>query len=133
MDRRIGRKKEEFSLRAVASARELVGMQKACERVFIHDSVKEYIVSLVSATRRSPSIEIGASPRASLALMRLSRAHALIAQRDFVIPDDVQMFAREVLAHRIILKQELWYRRVSPLSVVSDIIDSVPVPKAESR
>jgi len=131
IDRRIQRKKEEFSLRTMVSARELVGMQRECERIFVHESIKEYIVNIVTKTRGNTSIEVGASPRASLALMRLGRAHAAYEARDFVIPDDVKMFASEVLSHRIILKQELWYRRVSPISVIGDLVESIPVPKAE--
>jgi len=130
IDRRIQRKKEEFNLRTMVSARELVGMQQACERIFVHESIKEYIVNIVTKTRGNTSIEIGASPRASLALMKLGRAHAAYEARDFVIPDDVKMFASEVLSHRIILKQELWYRRVSPISVIGDLVESIPVPKA---
>jgi MoxR-like ATPase len=131
IDRRIQRKKEEFSLRTMVSARELVGMQRECERIFVDESIKEYIVNIVTKTRGNTSIEVGASPRASLALMRLGRAHAAYEARDFVIPDDVKMFASEVLSHRIILKQELWYRRVSPISVIGDLVESIPVPKAE--
>jgi MoxR-like ATPase len=131
IDRRIQRKKEEFNLRTMVSTRELVGMQQACEHIFVHESIKEYIVDIVTKTRGNTSIEVGASPRASLALMRLGRAHAAYEARDFVIPDDVKMFASEVLSHRIILKQELWYRRVSPISVIGDLVESIPVPKAE--
>ena len=131
IDRRIARKKEEFSLRKVVSTKELLSMQRTCETIFVHDSIKEYIVNIVSSTRNNPSIEVGASPRASLALMRLGRAQAALGGRDFVIPDDVKMVASEVLSHRIILKQELWYRRISPTSVVEDLLESIPVPKAE--
>lgn len=114
LKRRIGRKKEEVDINQVSSAEEITEMQKAIEEVYISDAVLDYITEIVRATRENKrEIEVGASPRGSLALLRLSRAYAALEGRDYVIPDDVKKVAIPALSHRLILKRELWYTRVS--------------------
>jgi len=130
--RRMERKREEVEIRPVVGPEEVVEMQRAIEDVYISEPILDYIVNIVDATRKDKrNIEIGASPRGSLALMKLSRAYAAIEGRDYVIPDDVKAVAVPALSHRLILKRELWYTRVSPESVMEKILERVPVPKFE--
>ena len=97
------------------------------------ESVGRYIVALVGATRESASTAVGASPRGSLALLKLSRCRAAVAGRDFVTPDDVKSVAVPALAHRLMLKPELWVQRLSAEDVVRELLETVPTPAAEER
>ena len=106
-------------------------MQESVETVHVSESVQRYCVDLVGATRSSPSTAVGASPRGSLALLKLSRCKAALAGRDFVLPDDVKAVAVPALAHRIVLLPELWVQRVSAADVVSEVLASVPAPAPE--
>lgn len=132
LKRRIGRKKEEVDINQVSSSEEVIKMQKAIEEVYVSDAVLDYITEIVRATRENKKeIEVGASPRGSLALLRLSRAFAALDGRDYVIPDDVKRVAIPALSHRLILKRELWYTRVSQEMVVERMLEKIPVPKFE--
>jgi MoxR-like ATPase len=126
--RRLERHEDEAELRPVVDRDELVGMQQAAEHVQVSDAVGRYIVALVSATRDSPSVQVGASPRGTLAIMKLSRVKALLDGRDFVVPDDVKAVAVPALAHRLALRPELWVQRVQPEDVVRECMRAVPVP-----
>jgi MoxR-like ATPase len=106
-------------------------MQHALEQVHVSEQVGLYMVDLVAATRASTRVQVGASPRGTLALMRLSRGRAALAGRDFVTPDDVKSVAVAALAHRLTLRPELWVQRVSADDLVREALDSVPTPKAE--
>ncbi len=114
---------------AVLAPGEFRGLQTAVENVSITPALEGYIVDLVSATRADPRVEVGASPRGSLALAKLSRAKALLEGRDFVLPDDVKSLALPALAHRIVIKPEPWIRGLRGTTVVSEVIRKVPVPK----
>ncbi|CAD5245350.1 AAA family ATPase [Thermococcus camini] len=130
--RRMARKKEEPDVQTVLSAEEVVEMQRAIEEVYVSDAILEYITDIVTATREDKrEIEIGASPRGSLALLKLSRAYAALNGRDYVIPDDVKAVAVPALSHRLILKRELWYTKVSQESIMGKLLERVPVPKFE--
>jgi len=129
LKRRISRKSDYFTLNPVVSAEEVVEMQRAVEDVHIEDSVLEYIVDLVRATREASETEVGSSPRGSLALLKLSRALAAIKGRDYVIPDDVKRVAIPALAHRLILRREFWYTNVTQESIVGRLLETVEVPK----
>ncbi|ASJ09823.1 magnesium chelatase [Thermococcus sp. P6] len=130
--RRMARKKEDVDIRPVLTAEEVVEMQRAVEDVYVSDAILEYITDIVIATRENrKEIEVGASPRGSLALLRLSRAYAAIQGRDYVIPDDVKAVAVPALSHRLILRRELWYTKVGQESVMEKILERVPVPKFE--
>ncbi|WP_297476684.1 MoxR family ATPase [Thermococcus sp.] len=130
--RRIARKKEEADVHRILSAEEVVEMQRVIEDVYVSDAILEYITDIVTATREDKrEVEIGASPRGSLALLKLSRAYAAFEGRDYVIPDDVKAVAVPALSHRLILKRELWYTKVSPESIMEKILGKVPVPKFE--
>jgi MoxR-like ATPase len=125
------RKQDEVELDAVVDAPTLVAMQRAIEDVHIDESVTGYIVDVVAATRNSSRIEIGASPRGSLALYKLARCRAAFEGRDYVIPDDVKAVAVPALAHRLMLRPELWVQRVLPEQVVAEILDTVATPAPE--
>jgi MoxR-like ATPase len=86
---------------------------------------------LTAATRQHPQVQVGASPRGGLALYQLARAHAMVHERDFVLPDDVKAMATAALAHRLLLKPELWVRGVQAEQIVQDILDRTPVPKVD--
>ncbi len=132
LKRRIERKKEEVEINQITSAGEVVEMQRAIEDVYVSDAVLEYITEIVRATRENKKeIEVGASPRGSLALLKLSRAYAALEGRDYVIPDDVKKVAVPALSHRLILKRELWYTRVSQENVMERMLEKIPVPKFE--
>ncbi|ASJ08209.1 magnesium chelatase [Thermococcus siculi] len=130
--RRMARKKEEVDIRTILNAEEVVEMQRAIEDVYVSDAILEYITDIVTATREDKrEIDIGASPRGSLALLKLSRAYAALEGRDYVIPDDVKAVAVPALSHRLILKRELWYTKVSQESIMEKLLERVPVPKFE--
>ena len=100
--------------------------------VHVSESIGRYIVEVVAATRESPSVQVGASPRGTLALMKLSRVKALLDGRDFVVPDDIKAVAVPALAHRLALRPELWVQRVQAEDVVRECLNSVPVPTTTS-
>jgi MoxR-like ATPase len=127
--RRAARKDDEVSLTPVTDADEILEMRAAAETVVVDDELYAYIVDLVTKTRSHASVYVGASPRGSLALLKLSRAWAALQGRDFVIPDDIKRFAVPALAHRMILKPEFWSRHASTDAVVLSVVDSTTVPK----
>jgi len=129
--RRLERREDEAALTPVVDRDKLVGMQRAVEDVYVSDSIRRYIVALAGATRESPSVQVGASPRGTLALMKLGRVKAALDGRDFVVPDDVKAIAVPALAHRLALRPELWVQRVQPEDVVGECLNSVPVPAIE--
>jgi MoxR-like ATPase len=110
----------------------LLAMQAALEDVHVDDAIDEYIVDLVRATRVDDRVALGVSPRGALALQGIARAEAALHGRDFVTPDDVKAMAVPVLAHRIVLRPELWMARLSPVEVVEEILRRVPTPKVEA-
>jgi MoxR-like ATPase len=121
------------TLEQVIDVRELLDAQEKVKDVYVDPLVKEYIVSLVTATREHPDIYLGASPRGSLALYRTSRARAAILGRDYVIPDDVKALAMTTLAHRLIVSPSARIKEVDPRAVVEETLKSVPVPGARVR
>jgi len=116
------------TLQAVATSDDVEMLQMAVKDIYIDDLVKQYIVDLAKATRSHPSILLGASPRASLALYRTAQAKALISGRDYVLPDDVKALAEPVLAHRIIVGLTDSSRDRSGRDMVAQILESVSVP-----
>ncbi len=127
---RVARRHEEVVLEPVTDAAGVIEMQEAVEEVEVDRSVAEYCVALVGASRAHRDVLIGASPRGSLALMLSARAVAVLAGRDFVLPEDVKAVARAVLAHRITVKPELWMTDVSGVRVVDQILAATPTPSA---
>ena len=131
LSRRIERRGDEIQLEQIIDRATLLEMQASVELVHVDPSVGHYIVALAAATRESSSLAVGASPRGSLALLKLSRCRAALAARDFVTPDDVKAVAIPALAHRLVLKPELWVQRRSGEDVVREILETVPTPPAE--
>jgi MoxR-like ATPase len=128
---RGARRQERIDLQPVIDARQLQQLQAAVEQVHAGEAVERYIVSLTAATRHHPQVQVGVSPRGSLALYQLARAHAMAHERDFVLPDDVKAVAPAALAHRLLLKPELWVRGVQAEDIVRDLLERTPVPKAD--
>ncbi|MEJ7583117.1 MAG: MoxR family ATPase [Acidimicrobiales bacterium] len=128
LDRRITRRVDQVVLDPVVDRDELVAMQDALEVVHVADAVLRFVVAIVDATRRRERLQLGASPRGSLALMSAARGRAMIAGRDFVTPDDVKAMVVPCLAHRVSLRPDLWVRGVRPDQVVLECLESVPAP-----
>jgi MoxR-like ATPase len=133
LERRLERTSDEVALAAVATPADLLAMQRAIEDVHVAASVGRYMVELVGATRASPRVQVGASPRGTLALLKVSRAKAAMAGRDYVTPEDVKAVAVPALAHRLILRPELWVRRVRTEDVVAELLEQVPTPPPEAE
>jgi MoxR-like ATPase len=131
LGRRIERQTDEIVLDTVVDLETLLEMQEAVETVYVSESVQRYCVDIVAATRASRSTAVGASPRGSLALLKLARCRAALAGRDFVLPDDVKAIAVPALAHRIVLLPELWVQRVSSVDVIAEVLATVPAPAPE--
>jgi MoxR-like ATPase len=129
--RRLERRHDEVALEPVVDGPTLIELQRALEQVHVSDAIEGYIVDLVAATRASRRLAVGASPRGSLALLKLSRAKAAIDGRDFVVPEDVKAVAVQALAHRLTLRPELWVQRIRGEDVVAEALETVPTPPAE--
>jgi len=129
--RRLERGRDETELEPVVGGAELVELQEALEQVHVSEPIEGYLVDVVAATRQSQRLAVGASPRGSIALLKLSRAKAALAGRDFVTPEDVKAVAIPALAHRLTLRPELWVQRVRGEDVVAEALESVPTPPAE--
>jgi MoxR-like ATPase len=108
-------------------------MQQALEDVYVAESLGYYIVDVVRATRDAASVQVGASPRGTLAILKLARARAALDGRDFVVPDDVKAVAGPALAHRLSLRPELWVQQVRAEDVVAERLETVPTPAAEEQ
>jgi MoxR-like ATPase len=131
LERRLERATDEIRLERVTDREGLVQMQRSIEQVHVSEEIGTYVVDIVGATRASQRVQVGASPRGSLALLKLSRCRAALAGRDFVTPEDVKAVAVPALSHRLMLKPELWVQRVRPEDVVREALESVPTPAAE--
>jgi len=127
--RRLDRKQDELELTALSAGAELVAMRAATEEVHVEPDIEAYIVSIVSKTRAHSSVYVGASPRGSLALIKLARARAVVQGRDYVLPDDIKALAVPALAHRLILSPDLWAKKVTAQDIVTGVVSNVPVPK----
>ncbi len=126
--RRMERGTDEVILTAVTDAAGLRAMQASLECVHVDEVIGRYVVSLVDATRNAAQLQVGASPQGSLVLIKLGRAHALMSGRDFVTPDDVKAIVIPALAHRVVLRSDLWVRRVAPADVLTELVAEVPAP-----
>jgi MoxR-like ATPase len=131
LERRLERESDEIRLDAVTDRPGLLELQRAVEQVYVSEPLGYYLVDLVASTRVSTRAQVGASPRGTLALLKLSRAHAALRGRDFVTPEDVKAVAVPALAHRLMLRPELWVQRVRPEDVVRESLETVPTPAAE--
>jgi MoxR-like ATPase len=125
------RRTDTATVPTIVSRAELLAMQTALEDVFVSDALERYIVALVQASRADPRVALGASPRGSLAILKLARAEAAMRGRDFVLPDDVKAVAVATLAHRLVLRPDLWVSRTTPAQVVESLLTQVPAPAAD--
>jgi len=130
LESRAARGTDNVALDRIVTRSQLAAMQKAVEGVHVSESVGRYIVELVEATRSSPRTRVGASPRGSLAVMKMARAKAAMDGRTYVIPDDVQDVAVAALAHRLILRPEYWAQEITEDSVVEEVLEQVATPPA---
>ncbi len=121
------------TLEQVVTAEELLRAQEEVKKVTLNDLVKEYIIRLVTATRRHPDVYLGASPRGSIALYKTAQARAAVEGRDYVIPDDIKALAMATLAHRLIISPSARIKNVDPKAVIQEVLNSVPVPGVRVR
>ncbi len=128
LTRRSERKQDAVPLQTVITPAEFMGLRQAVENVYVDPDVQTYIVNLVAKTRRHKQVELGVSPRGSLALLKITRAWAALDGRDYVIPDDVKALAADVLSHRLILDPTLWGSHKAEKDVIEEIIQYIPVP-----
>ena len=131
LERRLQRAEEEVELMEVTDRQTLLDMQHSLEQVQVEESLGLYIVDLVAATRTAPGVQVGSSPRGSLALLKLARGRAALSGRDFATPDDVKAVAVPALAHRLSLRPELWVERRRSDDIVRELLDQVPTPPVE--
>ena len=131
LQRRLERGVDDVELEPVIDAPTLVALQQALEQVHVSEAIEGYVVDIVAATRESRRLAVGASPRGSLAVLKLSRAKAALAGRDFVTPEDVKAVAIPALAHRLTVRPELWVQRLRGEDVVAEVLETVPTPPAE--
>lgn len=131
LNRRINRKQEEFDLTAITNEKELIEIQNAVEEIHIDDRIKKYIVDIVRSTRDNDRIEVGSSPRGSLALLHLSRARAVINGRDFVNPDDVKNVVIPALEHRIILTTGSWLTGIKTSDILAREVARIKAPRLD--
>ena len=113
----------------VTDAARLLAMRESLEAVQLHPDLLAYVVSLVGATRTHPQVTVGASPRGTLAVIQLARGHAVLDGRDYVTPEDIKAVAVPALAHRLILRPEMWVRQVTGQDVAAEVLAQVPVPR----
>ncbi len=128
LHRRHQRKQDEVELKKVTNPKTLLEMRKAVEAVHVDPDLEGYIAEIVQQTRSDRHVAVGASPRGSLAFLKLARAHAAMLGRDYILPDDVKHFAKPVLTHRIILQPEFWLTRQVSDKVIEDVLARVSVP-----
>jgi MoxR-like ATPase len=126
--RRRERRQEEVLLRQITQGKQVLEMRQAVETVHVEPDLEGYIASLVSETRRDRRVAVGASPRGSLAFLKMARAQAALEGREYVIPDDIKRFGMPVLSHRLILQPEYWMARKVTDEVINDVFDRVAVP-----
>jgi MoxR-like ATPase len=129
--RRLDRGAVPPALAQVVDTAELLAMIDSLERVEVHDDVLAYVVDIVGATREHPKAQVGASPRGTLAITQLARGAAVLAGRDYITPDDVKRVAPAALGHRLVLRPELWVRRVSGEDVIAEVLAAVPTPTTQ--
>ena len=118
----------DIKINKIVSPTQIIEMQKTIQKVHIDKDLQNYIVKIVQNTRSEPRVEVGISPRGSIALFKLSKAHAAFHSRDYVVPDDVKNVVVPALSHRIILKAEARVRGVKPDNIVKEVVNRIPVP-----
>lgn len=115
-------------LQPIVSGEDILNMQREALKIHVAGSIKRYITEITNSTRNHPEVSLGCSPRASVLLMQASQALALVRGRDYVSPDDIQYLAKPVLAHRLILKNDIRKRIIKQNHIIEDVIGSIKVP-----
>jgi MoxR-like ATPase len=128
LERRRVRGFDEPELIEVVDLSVLLQMQQALEGIHVDQDLEYYMVDLVEATRRHPGTQVGASPRGSLALLKLARARAALLGREFVVPEDIKSVAVPALSHRLLLRPELWVQRINAEDIIEECLSTVPTP-----
>jgi MoxR-like ATPase len=128
LQRRRQRKQDELDLRVIAKPKQILEMRAALEEIHVDSDLEGYISQLVHATRADRRVSVGASPRGSLAFLKMARAYAAICGRDFILPDDIKRFAVPVLSHRILLQPEYWMSQQVNGEVIRDVLAQTSVP-----
>ncbi|MCL4561183.1 MAG: MoxR family ATPase [Chloroflexi bacterium] len=128
LHQRRERRQDAFDLKPIITVSDLLAMREAVEDVYVDPDIEAYIVNLVSATRKHRKVAVGASPRGTLALLKLARSWAVMNHRSYVLPDDVKRFAKPSLAHRLVLIPDLWTDRRAAGDIINDVLESIPVP-----
>jgi MoxR-like ATPase len=128
LHRRHERRRDEVTLSEVTSAEQLLAMRATVETVHVDADLEGYIAGIVHATRSDRRVAVGASPRGSLAFLKLARAYAALDGRDYILPDDIKRFALPVLSHRLILQPEYWMSKQVGGEVIRDVLEKIPVP-----
>jgi MoxR-like ATPase len=113
----------------VTDAAGLLAMRESLEAVQLHPDLLAYVVALVNATRAHPQVSVGASPRGTLAVIQLARGHAVLDGRDYVTPEDIKAVAVPALAHRLVLRPEMWVRQITSQDITAEVLASIPVPR----
>jgi MoxR-like ATPase len=128
LKRRRERRHDEVDLREITKAKQLLDLREAVETIHVDGDLEHYIASLIHATRTDRRVAVGASPRGSLAFLKMARANAALDGRDFIVPDDIKRYAAAVLGHRVILQPEYWMARTVTDDVIRDSMEKTPVP-----
>jgi MoxR-like ATPase len=128
LKRRRQRMQDEVSLKQITKPRQILEMRAFVESVHVHPDLENYIATLVHATRLDRRVAVGASPRGSLAFLKMARAFAALAGREYILPDDIKRFATPVLSHRLLLQPEYWLSRQVTDEVIRAVLDKTPVP-----
>ena len=114
----------------VTDAARLLAMRESLESVQLHPDLLRYVVALITATRSHSQVTVGASPRGTLAVIQLARGHAVLDGREFVTPEDIKAVAVPALAHRLVLRPEMWVRQITGQDVAAEVLATVPVPRS---
>ena len=128
VSRRLARGTDEVVIRQVTNTAQLDAVRAAIERVYVEPVLIAYVVDIINASRKHRELSLGASPRGSLAVIKVARARAVLQARDFVTPDDVRAIALPALSHRVVLSDEAWARGTRAHDVMRAVIDSVAAP-----
>ncbi|MBO2458665.1 MoxR family ATPase [Actinomadura sp. LCR2-06] len=127
--RRLARGSAAPALRRLAGPDDVLAMRESVEKIHAGEAVIGYAVAISAATRAHPKVTVGASSRATLTFMQVARAHALLAGRDYVLPEDLKAVAAPALAHRLVLRPEMWVRQITGEDIVAEVLAEVPVPR----
>jgi MoxR-like ATPase len=128
LHRRHKRQHEEVTLKKITGGKQILAMRSVVETVHVEEDLEGYIAAIIQETRKDRHVAVGASPRGSLAFLKMARAYAVLAGRDYVTPDDIKRFALPILSHRLILQPEFWLTRQVSDRVIGEILARVPVP-----